>query len=202
MSRHKLVGPLRDLQLKREFQYNFLREMGLHPEDYLLDIGCGTLRGGILLIDYLDEGHYYGTEVRANVLDEGRKELEEAELEHKHPVLVATEDFDVGDGQKFDYMWAFSVLIHLTDELLDLCFQKVSEQLDESGIFYANVNIHERPAGKWDEFPVMGHPVEFYQGVGARHGLVVEDMGPISEYGHITGSVHQDNQHMHAITKV
>jgi len=200
MSRHRLVGPIRDLHLKRKFQFEFLKEQGLKPHHYLLDVGCGTLRGGIPLIEYLDEGHYYGTEVREHVLEEGRSELQEAGLADKHPVLVATEDFDVGDETKFDFLWAFSVLIHLTDELLDVCFAKVSHQLKEDGVFYANVNLAERAPGKWEEFPVMAHTLDFYKEVGARHGLVVEDIGIIAEYGHVTGSQHQDNQHMLKIT--
>ena len=54
--------------------------MGLAPEHYLLDIGCGTLRGGIPLIAYLLNGHYFGIEMRADILDEGRTELAEAGL--------------------------------------------------------------------------------------------------------------------------
>jgi len=201
MSRHRLVGPIRDLELKRQFQFEFLKQQGLQPHHYLHDIGCGTLRGGIPLIDYLEEGHYYGTEVRANVLEEGRKELDEAKLTHKTPVLVATKDFDVGDETKFDFLWAFSVLIHLTDELLDACFEKASEQLKNDGVFYANVNLAERAPGKWEEFPVMAHSLDVYKEIGAKHGLKVDTMGTIARHGHVTGSQHQDNQHMLLIQK-
>src|SRR5215475_8544809 len=81
--RHSLVGPMRGWQKKRDFQIFFLKQMGLQPAHYLLDIGCGTLRGGIPLIDYLDPGHYFGVEVRPLVLEEAAKELGEAGLEHK-----------------------------------------------------------------------------------------------------------------------
>ena len=81
--RHSLVGPPYLWKMKRDFQIQFLKTMGLKPEHYLLDIGCGTLRGGIPLIKYLQDGHYFGVEVRKEVLDEGRKELREASLEEK-----------------------------------------------------------------------------------------------------------------------
>ncbi len=74
--RHSHVGAPEGWELKRRFQIDFLKKQGLKPEHYLLDIGCGTLRGGIPIIDYLDKGHYYGIEVRDFVLDEGRKELQ------------------------------------------------------------------------------------------------------------------------------
>ena len=71
--RHSLVGPPKLWKLKRDFQINFLKNAGLEPQHYLLDIGCGTLRGGIPLIDYLNVGNYTGIERRRKVLEEGGK---------------------------------------------------------------------------------------------------------------------------------
>jgi hypothetical protein len=50
-----------------------------------MDIGCGTLRGGILMIQYLNTGNYYVMGVRNHVLDEGRKEIKAAKLVDKKP---------------------------------------------------------------------------------------------------------------------
>ena len=90
--RHAKVGPLHLWKMKREFQIRFLKEVGLQPEHYLLDIGCGTLRGGLPIIEYLEKRHYYGIELRAYVLAEGRKELREANLEDKEPALIVSEN--------------------------------------------------------------------------------------------------------------
>src|SRR5207237_3852901 len=76
--RSAMVGPASLWQMKRDFQINFLRSMGLEPENYLLDIGCGVLRGGIPIIQYLAEGHYYGIEVRSDALEEGTRSLRDA----------------------------------------------------------------------------------------------------------------------------
>jgi hypothetical protein len=38
-------------------QFNFLVAQGLKPEHYLLDVGCGTFRGGVHFIRYLETGH-------------------------------------------------------------------------------------------------------------------------------------------------
>ena len=67
--RHALVGPAHLWEMKRDFQIQFLKAMGMKPEHYLFDIGCGTLRGGIPLISYLHSGHYFGAEVRAEALE-------------------------------------------------------------------------------------------------------------------------------------
>ncbi len=138
--RHRLVGPPDLWRMKRDFQIKFLKDHGLKPEHYLMDIGCGTLRGGIPLIGYLKEGHYFGIEPRKEVLDEGRKELKEAGLNCKSPTLLTTEQFTKGGIlQKFDFIWAFSVLIHMTDEILNDTLGIVKNHLYDSGFFYANV---------------------------------------------------------------
>src|SRR5437870_1471595 len=89
--RFELVGPPELWEMKRSFQINFLRQFGLQPHHFLVDIGCGVLRGGVPLIEYLEAGHYYGIEARANVLAEGRRELAESKLEYKQPHLMVGE---------------------------------------------------------------------------------------------------------------
>ncbi|MEZ5922800.1 MAG: methyltransferase [Hyphomicrobiaceae bacterium] len=42
--------------------YDFLVEMGLKASDHVLDFGCGAGRLGIWLIQYLEAGHYVGTD--------------------------------------------------------------------------------------------------------------------------------------------
>ena len=61
--RHSLVGPAHLWEIKRAFQIQFLQSVGLTPDQYLLDMGCGTLRGGIPIIKYLEPGHYYGIRI-------------------------------------------------------------------------------------------------------------------------------------------
>ena len=45
--RHFLVGPPDKWKEAREIQIKFLKENGLKSKYYLLDLGCGTLRGGM-----------------------------------------------------------------------------------------------------------------------------------------------------------
>ena len=37
-----------------------LLDCGLEPHDTIVDYGCGTLRIGVNVIDYLDPGRYWG----------------------------------------------------------------------------------------------------------------------------------------------
>jgi hypothetical protein len=49
--------------MKRDFQIKFLIEAGLEPEHYFCDLGCGTLRVGLPVIEYLAPGRYFGWNV-------------------------------------------------------------------------------------------------------------------------------------------
>jgi SAM-dependent methyltransferase len=188
--RHSLVGPAHLWAMKRSFQIQFLKNVGLEPEHYLADLGCGTLRGGIPIIEYLAEGHYCGIEVRAEVLEEGRKELREAGLEGKRPLLIGADKLSALelDG-RFDFIWAFSVLIHMSDEVLDGCLGFVRRHLRPRGSFYANVAIGDRPeTHQWREFPLVCRTREFYEAATRGQGLHFRDIGPLSSLGHVSGN--------------
>jgi cyclopropane fatty-acyl-phospholipid synthase-like methyltransferase len=197
--RHLKVGWLHFWKLKREFQIRFLRDAGLSAEHCVLDVGCGTLRGGIPLIDYLEAGHYYGIDARAAVLEEAKQELREAGLEHKAVTLVHADNLaGVNLRVEFDVIWAFAVLFHMSDEILDSCFGLVGRHLRPSGAFYANVKIGRRKDArwKWQGFPVVWRTWEFYQDAAARHGLVVTDLGTLASLGNVSGVRTVDEERM------
>ena len=148
--RHALVGDAWLAAMKRRFQFKFLTSRGLRPEHRLLDVGCGTLRGGVAFIEYLEPGHYIGVESRAKVLEEGRRELVEAGLEHKQPVLInAADPADIQLDGQFDFAWAFSVLFHMPDDVVDAYLGFISGGLSDGGEFYANVMLGDGPEQKW-----------------------------------------------------
>ena len=200
--RHAIVGPTTLWKMKRDFQIQFLKTMDLAPAHYFLDIGCGTLRGGIPIIKYLQDRHYYGVEVRKEALDEGRKELQEAGLEEKNPTLLQSTDLSqLTLDQQFDYVWAFSVLFHLSDEILDQTLNFVGKHLSGEGVFFANVDIGEMNEGNWQTFPVVWRTLEFYSHECSKNGLVLTDLGPLKNHGHISNVESQDSQRMLRITK-
>lgn len=179
--RAALVGPPDQWAVQRRVQFEFLTSHGLRPEHRLLDIGCGTLRGGIPLIEYLETGHYTGVEARAAVLKEGRKELAAAGLEHKQPLLIhAADPAQIELYAPFDVAWAFMVLIHMTDEIVEAYLRFVSQRMAESGEFYANVALGDRVHGEWQGFPVLSRPREFYERSASSHGLSVNELGTLA----------------------
>ena len=183
------MGPAHLWEVKRRFQFEFLTSRGLRPQSRLLDIGCGTLRGGIPLIEYLRTGHYLGVEARAQALVEARKELADAGLEHKRPLLIEADDpAQVHVSEPVDFAWAFSVLFHMQDETVDACLGLVARSLTEDGVFYANVGLGDRreQQGEWQGFPVISRAREFYTSLAAGRGLAVADVGRLDTLGHPT----------------
>ena len=196
-SRHALVGRPELWRMKRAFQIEFLRAHGLRPTQTVVDIGCGSLRGGIALIDYLEAGRYVGIDVRAEVLAEARRELARERLEHKRPRLIHAQTLSsVRLDTPADVCWAFSVLFHMSDAILEESLAWVARQLAVDGVFYANVIAGEGPPGTWQGFPVMARPLETYQSLSARHGLVMEHLGRLDTLGHHSGDPSQDGQWM------
>lgn len=200
--RHALVGPTELAEMKRAFQIQFLRGRGLQPAHYLLDLGCGTLRGGIPIIAYLDPGHYYGVEVRPEVLGEARKELAEHRLEEKAPVLLGGELLrEQLGGRTFDVVWAFSVIMHMSDDILAVMLPLVADHLAPGASFYANVHLGARHDGRWQGFPVVTRPLEFYRDAAARAGLTVATLGTLDTLGHRSGRPEHDGQMMLAFSR-
>lgn len=193
------MGPSQFWKIKRDFQVSFLKEKGLAPDHTVLDFGCGTLRGGIPIIDYLQEGKYYGIDIRERVLLEARKELKEERLEHKNPNLVWFTNFsDLHFDEKFDFILAFSVLFHLSDDILDKALEFVSKNLAaSSGKFYANALLgNSKGGGRWEEFPVKERTFDFYLEVAKKHNLKVKKIGVLKDFGHLTNYHKHDLQPM------
>lgn len=195
--RHSLVGRTDLWQMKRAFQIDFLRAQGLQPGDRVLDIGCGSLRGGAALIAYLEPGHYCGIDVRENVLAEARRELRREKLAAKRPRLVQIGDMATLDlQQRFDVLWAFSVLFHLADPILDACLGMAARHLELEGRFFANVIVGVGVPGEWQGFPVVPRTLETYRELALQHGLQMRVLGSLAEVGHHTGDASQDTQTM------
>lgn len=188
--------------MKRDFQIAFLRRAGLESHHRFCDLGCGTLRGGIPVIRYLEEGRYFGCDVRAEAIGEGCLEIAEHGLADKNPTVLLSRNFtDFALSWRFDFIWAFSVLFHLEDDMLDRILGFAARHLAADGVFYANVNTGEKSDGAWREFALVTRELSFYEDRCRLHGLDISDIGPLRELGHRTNVASQDEQRMLKITK-
>jgi 2-polyprenyl-3-methyl-5-hydroxy-6-metoxy-1,4-benzoquinol methylase len=168
----------------RRFQIGFLKSRGLLPSHKVLEIGCGPLTGGIPLIGYLDAGNYFGIDIRSSVLDLSWLEVGLAKLSAKNPKLICSSSFgseELGE-QKFDLVFSFSVLFHLTDELLKSYFVQVSGRLKPGGICLAQVNTHLE-SSTWLQFPFIRRTLADYSRAAREAGLEANSLGTIQSLG-------------------
>lgn len=95
------------------FHVILMQHFGLSPEHRLCDFGCGPLRAGRYLIDYLDEGNYAGFDFNQDFLKIGRDLIAQApHLSCKSPTVEGT-DTDAFIEHQHDYILMFSALNHL-----------------------------------------------------------------------------------------
>ena len=134
----EIIGGLWD-QMGRH-QLDFLVARGLQPDSRLLDIGCGSLRLGVLAIAYLQSGRYFGTDINANLIEAGRTlELDEA-LRAKAPAsnFAANEDFTFDFlPEAMDFAIAQSVFTHLPLNHLRRCLDRLAPHMRPGGLFFA-----------------------------------------------------------------
>lgn len=123
-------------------QRDFLVTQGLKPEHRVLDVGCGALRAGLKLVEYLEPGHYYGIDINPSLIRAGLWELSQAGLEDRCPPanLRATDDFECDFGVAFDYAIAQSLFTHIPLEAIARCMQQVGPVMNPGGRFFASYN--------------------------------------------------------------
>lgn len=200
----ELVGRPQAYEFKQQFQMSFLLRQGLQPRHALVDYGCGVLRGGIPLIKYLDTGNYIGLDVGADAVRAARKVARRERLTYKKPTLVLVKDIDALNlGRRVDYVWAFSVLFHMTNDHLDACLRFVSRHLAPSGTLFANVGLGKHAPGAWRHFPVLWRTLDDYTARARAVGLSVSPLGELSQFGHHSPTdPEEDKQVMLAFTAV
>jgi SAM-dependent methyltransferase len=168
----------------RRFQFEMLKSQGMHPHHKFLELGCGPLTAGIPIIRYLEEGNYVGVDIRDSALDLGWREIGKARLSAKNPRLICSPSFGsdhLGD-QKFDFIFSFSVLFHLSDDILDAYFATVSNRVAPGGACLASVNTH-LPNDKWLEFPFVRRTIDDYRNAASKHALSTITLGEIKNLG-------------------
>jgi len=125
-----------------QLQSDFLVSRGLKPRHRLADIGCGSLRAGVKLVDYLDAGNYFGTDLNAALLDAGYEWELIADQRHKLPRanLIADGEFDFSWAPyPFDVALAQSVFTHLPIGSLRTCLERLAPVMAAASVLYATI---------------------------------------------------------------
>jgi len=138
-------------------QLGFLVAEGLRADHTILDMGCGCLRAGRRLVEYLQPNKYYGIDKLQGLLDAGyhfeltRGQRKKLPRSHLH----ATDDFVSPFDARFDFAIAQELFSHLPPSLIARCLQAVARTLNPNGVIYAT--FFERPADATVDGPIT-HP--------------------------------------------
>ena len=156
-------------------QFTLLTALGLREDHYLLDIGCGSLRAGRLLIPYLRPGHYYGIEPDQETLWAGLYQETGWDLVGvKEPTFDDEGEFRLTKfGRQFDYLLAQSIFTHACQRQVVRCLQEAQAVLSAGGIFLFSFKPGHQ-AYKADEWTsgVATYPQHMMKGWVERVGLV------------------------------
>lgn len=169
------VSPPDKYDLVSALQFSLLSFLGLREEHYLLDIGCGSLRGGRLFIPYLLRGRYFGIEPEQWLIEEGIKhELGQAIIELKQPTFYNDRSFNLQHFQReFDFLLAQSIFSHASQVQIHACLAAASKVMKPQAIFVANF-VESEVNYTGDEWVYPGgstYTLEFMSQMVADHGL-------------------------------
>jgi SAM-dependent methyltransferase len=138
------VGPPEDYDLIAAMTFNLLTTLGLRQRHSLLDVGCGSLRIGRLLIPYLNCGKYFGVEPNEWLVREGiKRELGEALLEIKRPTFFFSDSPEAITQAKvlFHFAVAQSIFSHCGLDFIKGWLSAISRSLAEDGALVATFLI-------------------------------------------------------------
>jgi len=133
------VGPPEKYDLVAANQFNVLTSLGLRENHHLLDIGCGSLRGGRLFIPYLLPNKYFGIEPEQWLIDEGIKNNIGLDMIRiKNPTFSNDRDFTLSIFKKqFDIILAQSIFSHASENQIRKCLSEIKKVMTPTGIFAA-----------------------------------------------------------------
>jgi SAM-dependent methyltransferase len=133
------VGPPIVYDLVANLTTSLLLCLGLREQHDLLDLGCGSLRIGRMLIPYLGRGRYTGLEPNSWLIDDGIRENVGADLiALRQPTFVTNDDFDISSGgRSYDFVLAQSIFSHTETSLLRTALAQVALGLRERGALVA-----------------------------------------------------------------
>ena len=169
------IGPPDEYDLVSAMSFNLLTASGLRQHHRLLDIGCGSLRLGRLLIPYLNAENYIGLEPNEWLVQDGlRYELGDSLVALRKPLfLFDTRLDDLESGVRFDYAIAQSIFSHTAPDLLERWISDVSHRLLDTGVLFATVIEGASPCGGsgWVYPECVEYPLAVVEELARRYGL-------------------------------
>jgi hypothetical protein len=174
------VGPPQFYDLVAGLAAGLLFAVGLRETHKLLDLGCGSLRVGRVLIPYLRPDNYFGVEPNRWLIEEGiEKELGRDLVALKRPSFRHVSDFSADAfGVPFDYALAQSIFSHTYPDMAASGLKGIAKALSPQGLLFATYFPgEETPAGSGWLYPgVVPYRWPRVREMASEAGLVAEPL--------------------------
>jgi ABC-type polysaccharide/polyol phosphate transport system ATPase subunit len=115
----------------------WLRAHGLRSDQFVLDVGCGSLPLAVELLPFMQPGHYWGFDVSRELFDAGViVELTRAGVPANRGHFIVNTRFDLSESpHTFDWAIAHSLVDRLEPNQLGPCIAGVLGKLAPGGAF-------------------------------------------------------------------
>jgi len=133
-------------------RFKELLDLGLKPDDVVVDYGCGTLRIGRYLIDFLEAGGYWGFDLNDELLDIGRTMVGSERLGDKRPNILRINDRNLAACAAAHprFVMSIAVLMHVPPRDLEDYCRKMTTLGGPHTIYYLSfsaASVTTRTAG-------------------------------------------------------
>jgi hypothetical protein len=169
------VGPPEDYDLISAMCFNLLTSLGLRQHHVVLDIGCGSLRLGRLLIPYLNRECYLGVDPNKWLIEDGiNNEIGLDLIELKNPTFYFNDSItNFNSLSKIDFAIAQSIFSHCSINLIENWVYEVSIRLKSTGALLATyVSDHNNYEGDGWIYPgCVGYTEEKLSEIARKYKL-------------------------------
>jgi SAM-dependent methyltransferase len=119
--------------------FEFLKRQGVRPDDYVLEMGCGSLSAASHLLRYMEPRHYWGFERSMELFTAGVQiELPRAGVNVDRGHFLSNEDFDLsGAPHPFDVAISSSLFRQLPLNHVARVVASVVRKLKPGGRYFA-----------------------------------------------------------------
>lgn len=141
------VGPPDQYDFMGATQFRLLTTFGLREHHRVLDVGCGSLRLGRLLLPYLNPECYYGIEPNAWLIEAAKeKEIGQSQFDLKRPTFDGNAQFEIPFDTEFDFVVAQSIFSHTGLSLFNTAMRNIVGALTQDGLLFATFVQYEDEA--------------------------------------------------------
>lgn len=150
--------------------------LGMRESHRFLDVGCGSLRSGRFVLQYLLPGHYFGIEPNLWLVGAAfQDEIGLDALRTKRPTFDDRDDLSLeAFGQTFDFVHAHSILTHAPLSMVTRFVEEVAVTLEPDGICVATFeeSLTDHQGSRWSYPDVVGYRWESIESEASAVDLV------------------------------